>query len=424
LTASEEAISIMNSVMGNATENLVQETYNQNVLGSNVENMIMDRYGGGEAQSEVIALAGSGGYFRGVGNMEGMKQYGSATRQVDAIMLLGETTETSQGYLYDRAHQEDYRSFLNTLESKDYSFYDAISGVESNSAEGQIEARDNLSQAGFGKSYAQLTQMERNYVEEIFHKNDRSGNWAGRHDGVVEDAWAGLKDTLGSIRYGDFTTDMSRNLETVSRHYGVQVSQVEAYNAYAIAMQEGADEDTLRELRSDIGAEDFAKAQEAFQAWAPTTGKGLKGSQGLLLARRPFGAIASATSGLGEDYQQAIWQEYAETGGLSGLDQDILSKLDDNSSIYKWATGDITAAEFFRGEGVEVPYGIADAPQNRITAIPEFQGALNAVVTPAGGAMPVVMVEGVKIAGSLADSIRDSMSELLLGDSNEAVQED
>lgn len=423
LSVSSDAFGIMQSETGSAAEEYVQDVYSQSVLESNVENMLLARYGGGEAQAEAIALAGEGGYFRNVGSMAGAGQYGTATRQMDAIMLLGETTETSQGYLYSAAHQEDYQTFRNTLEGKDYSFYDAIESVDHSTAEGQIMARDNLAQAGYGKSYAQLTQTQRNYVEEIFHKNDSSGNWAGRHDDLVETAWGGLRESLGGVQFGDFSAGMTQNLKAISESYNVQSSQVEAYNLYAIAEQEGADADTLRELRGAVGSDvAFENAQAAFQAFSYTTGRGLEGTQGLIAGIRPMSAITSATAGmnLSSAEQETIWQEFAEKGTLTGLDAALIEKLGD-SNIGEWAAGDITGAQFFEGEDVEVPYGLPDRSQNRLTNIPEFQGAVNAVVTPAGGAMPVIMVEGVSIAGSLADTIEASVQRILVND-NESVQ--
>jgi hypothetical protein len=93
---------------------------------------------------------------------------------------------------------------------------------------------------------------------------------------------------------------------------------------------------------------------------------------------------------------------------LEGIDADVRSALEG-------AGYDLSSLESFFSKDGEVPtWALGDQQQNRLTRIPEFQGAMNAVVTPAGGAMPVVLVGGrIGFDQSLFREVYESDNEAL-----------
>lgn len=386
--------------------------YEQRTLGSNVTRMLTSRYAGGEARTEALTLAAEGGYLRNVNAMIGTNAYRTAAAQADAIMYLGDVNESTQGYRFDPAHRESFQNFRDTLEKKGFTFTDAIAGVNSGSLDGQIEVRDSYAQAGFDKSYAMLNQTQRDYIEEMLHANDYTGDpgnreWAGRHDALAEGGWDTLQGTLMGVSFGGVRGTRSQ-LEQAASEAAVEVSQIESYALWAAAQTEGAGQRRLDELAADIS--DMEKAEAGFQTYQELTGLGFRDAAGNLIASPYQAAIASAGGrNLTAGQERAVWAAFRETGDLSGLDPNIARALE--GDLGKWATDDsFTTSDFLESQGVDLPWGISDENNRKLTTIPEFQGSINAVITPAGGAMPVVQVES--LTGTLGLSIKQAVESL------------
>jgi len=410
-----EGRAIMDKLTGEGTERIVQEMYDSSVMGTNVESLLASRYGVSEARATAMEMAGEAGYFENIGAMTGYDAYARGTRQMDAVMLLGEVTEGAQGYRTDRAHREQYGNFTQKLETKGFTFSDAVSGLDSSLAEDQIEARDRMAQAGFDKSYAQLSQTERNYVEEIFHKSDNtSGNdWAGRHDDVVDRARETVRSTMGGVQYGSYEAT-GEAIGVAAEEAGTTAAEIESYSLYIAALNTGADTDVIKELEGEIG--DLEAAEEGFRAYRLRTDQGIREAAANIASHGPQGIIAAEASAAGlTDAQQArVWEHYASTGGFEGLDTSGFGE-DFGDSVLGRAVSSNDIAGFFQEAGAEVPYGVADRTRH-MTNIPEFHDAIRAVVTPAAGAMPVVVENADDISGY--NSIYHSDSEAEASDSN------
>jgi hypothetical protein len=373
------------------------------------------RFGGGETDSAVMSMAARGGYLEDVEFGGGYEQFGTMATQMDAMMYLGRVPESSQGYLHDPAHSTGYREFLTKMNSQGYTMRNAVQGLDHRTAEGQMQARNNIANVGFGKAYGQLSQAERNYVEEFLHANDSSGeqgsrNWAGRHDEIASTTTTNLLAAADDMSFGA-ARSVAVNMERAAEVRGVTVGQIEAYAAYQIALEEGASEEQLNQLRDQIGtAEQMRAAEQAMATFENLEGIGRREALGKAFAARSRVAVmdAATTADLTTEQAEALWREVAGSGSLEGIDADVRSALEG-------AGYDLSSLESFFSKDGEVPtWALGDQQQNRLTRIPEFQGAMNAVVTPAGGAMPVVLVGGrIGFDQSLFREVYESDNEAL-----------
>ena len=384
----------------------VRGLFNETILGAfqefgenryqsqlDLNRMMGYRFSGGDAENSMMALAARGGYFEDVEMGGSYAQFGGMSAQMDSMMYLGRVNESSQGYYHDPAHSTNYREFLSQMSNQGFTMGDATSGLDHRTAEGQMEARNRLASAGFGKAYAQLSNNERNYIEEYMHANDNSGeqgsrNWAGRHDDIAADSHNNLLTSMEEVTFGvsEATTD---RMQAAAETYGVTQSDMEAYAAWQIAKQEGASAEDQATLFNRIGGnlDDVERAVRQYQEGSGSW----RGAMGELVANRAYTGImrASELAGLEDAQFRQVWEQFRTSGSFEGLDQTTRQMLSD-------AGYDLSSAEkFFAGGKGEVPTWLVDDQNtNRLTSIPEFQGAMNAVVTPAGGAMPVVMVGG------------------------------
>lgn len=273
--------------------------------------------------------------------------------------------------------------------------------------------RNNISQAGFNKSYGQLSQVERNYVEEYIHLNDISGtagsrNWAGRHDELERSARLNALSAVGDISFGT-TARTEAHLAAASQTFNVRESQVEAYAQWAVAREQGASAEELASLKARIG-DNFYDVERAFYAYEGTAGRNATGQ---LLARAPLAAIQSV-SGISEEAARRLWNTYRSGGAISEV-QDIISGLGDEYTNVK------TWGDFYKATGQEVPtWATYDAQSDRIANISEFKGATLATVAPSAGAIwPVAIVSGGLLGSRSAEEIWRGNESVARGDGDE-----
>ncbi len=361
---------------------------------------------GGDLINEAAGLAMAGGYMENIEYMSAASRgsFQTADRNMQAVMFLGGIKEEYIDYNNSNAYRDKYQSFLGNLSSQDVRLGAATAGLDPNNAENQITVRDTLAQAGFGKSYSQIDQIERDFIERYVQDNDISGRgpedreWAGPHEDLVDDARSAALTAAGDVEYGAIA-GYERAVYRATRLEDVSEQQLSTYAAYAVAVQEG-DTELAQSLKDELGEGQFGQAQRAYARFQGATGLGTGTAAGAILSTSAFGAVERGAAQAGiAGRSEEMYKYIQEHGSLSGFD---VTGIDTESALYKAATGsadDMT--NFWRSTGLEGPtWDIPNEPtQNRLTNIPEFEGAVHAIVTPAGPAMPVVVENAEELQG-------------------------
>ena len=349
---------------------------------------------GGEAESKALELAISGGYFENIEAVN-VDKFNAVNQTMNAMAFLGGVPEERQYYATDRDHMSEYGDLLGALTEKGYGFSEAIEGLDPNNLEDQMAARDNLSQAGYGKSYQNLTQQERNYIEEVFYSNETNEStrsWAGRHDDLIEEGWESANTAAASGVFGGWGEgeEYAQAMEKATWATGATQTQIELIAQRRSLMLGGADADLIKEVESKIGdAEAIAQAEKAFILWSGESNLNERDAIGTLMSAdlqaKIMGEIPEAT----QNEYNAILQAILSDDATSIADLKVI----EGTEIEKWASGEISFSDLTVKMGSEIPgYTPADASTRDLLAVPEFQDAPLRIVEPAGGAMPVYMV--------------------------------
>ena len=379
------ALGIIGEMTGNVTDMLASGYDNY----YDAERVLTSRFSEGPQEAQLLTRMAETGMFEGVAGMSGLDSYRTAIGNFDASLYLGSVTEGTQNYRESGAYGAQYREFLDTLEGSGANFNTAVAGRQASSASDQMGARDSIAQGGFGKSYDQLTEMQRNFVEEIFHTNDNSGEWAGRHSELIESAQSTALGATAGVTFSG-GREAQRIMAGVASRSGVATSEIEAYAAWSAAIESGADSDTVAFYRNKIT--DMDKATRAYQTVSNQLGPN---AQGQIISAQAISAFAAgAGEDISEDDLNEVWAAFRDDGKFSAGEIGS-STMDDlaGTDLGKLVSGDITVEDFFKTQGDNVPtwaqqYGLG-GPRSH-TNIPEFQGAMHAIVTAAGGVMPVV----------------------------------
>ena len=285
-----------------------ENTYENNL---HAQRVLASRLGFSQQEAQLYASMAEAGMFDGIEGIRGLSYYYRATEYFDAACLLSYVTEASQGYRESQDHGYSYQVFLDRLESSGTNYCTAIDSLDPYSVLDHIVARNIIAQSGFGEDYAQLSTIERNYVDEIFHANDvGNGPWATIQDEMLENAMYIAVRSADSVSCGSGQR-VNELLSSMSRGTGISASQIEAYAAWSAAIESGAYRSTVTYFRNQIT--DFEPTQMAYGAIAQE----FRNAQGQILAPKVISALANGTDGsLTEDEFNEVWMAFRDDGRI------------------------------------------------------------------------------------------------------------
>lgn len=371
---------------------------------SNLERMYNTGYGGG-LSNQVVGLAFAGGYMDNVNYIDQTTRgnFQAADTNMQNMMVLGGIKENYIDYNHEEAYRNQYQEFLGNLTDAGVNFGSATEGLDPSNATNQMALRDELARAGgFGSSYAGADQIEKDFIEGYIQRNDTAPGdpeWAGPHTDLAGDARQAALGSAGKIDFESMSGYGAAIGRAASRE-GVTSQQVSSYGMYQIALERGENE-LAQQLKDELGS-DFESAGGAFLRFQTTQGLNLSQAGGAAVAAPAISAIERAAGEAGiAGRSEEIYNYLRENeGSLEGFNfGDVNNRLRE-SSIYKLSQGTLSEDDFWKEIGAEgstwaIPGDISN--QRRLTNISEFEGSVQAIVTPAGGAMPVVMAEDINI---------------------------
>jgi len=346
------------------------------------------QFSAGEAEASALELATEGGYFSSIGGITGYEDLREGMDAMSSLNYMGQVNESRQYYGQNRGTSAAYNQFLGDLEKSGVTFSDVTVGKEVSDIGDRYAARNEMAQAGFGKTYGELTRQERGFIEDVFYANDE--DWGGRPGNATEEEWDEITARAGGFSITGWSDGeaASNAMEAVKDRFGVTEHQMSAYALYEIALKEGASTETLRDLRLAVGSsEDLATAEEAARHFEEASGFGRKDALGQLARAQSLAAVsASLGPGFSGNFNE-VWEAFT-TGDKTGMLK--IAEIS-GTALEGWAKGEKTTGQIYAESGIDVSIDeLSDSAQaSSLTNIPEFNDAPLRIIEPAGGVMPV-----------------------------------
>lgn len=266
------------------------------------------------------------------------------SNSLQIAVILNSIKDSYIDYNNEEVYIDRYQDFLGEIDVAGVSLASITEGLNPDSVTNQMSVRDQLAVAGgFGASYADADQIEKDFIEGYIQDNERgaSPEWGGPNPDLADAAQNAALEAAGEIDF-DAMSGYGAAISRMARREGVTSQQVSTYGMYQIALAEG-DTELAQQLKDELG-DDMQGAEDAFISFQTTEGLALRGAGGAVIAAPAISAVERMAAEAGmAGRSEEIYQHLVENdGSLRGFN--IGDSVDANTALYRVSRGYISTS--------------------------------------------------------------------------------